>query len=60
MRRKSQLKEIEKTEGALSSKERLNYAKLGLIALIDEATGYQEVRAKNALKIEKAKLDFNA
>lgn len=29
-----------------------SYAKVGIIALIDEATGYQQVRAKNALRLK--------
>lgn len=29
-----------------------SYAKVGIIALIDEATGYQKVRAKNALQLK--------
>ena len=28
-----------------------SFAKVGIIALIDEATGYQEVRARDALKV---------
>ena len=38
------------------TKEEMAMAKLGIIALIDEATGYQEVRDKDALKKELAKI----
>lgn len=44
---RSQLKLAKQAEIIMRS-----YAKVGIIALIDEATGYQQVRAKNALRLK--------
>ena len=38
------------------TKEEMSLAKLGIIALIDEATGYQSERAKDGLKKELEKI----
>jgi len=41
---------VAKREASLTNKERMAMAKVGLDALIDEATGYENIRPKGDLK----------
>jgi hypothetical protein len=43
--------------GVEDDEERTRMAKIGILALIDEATGYQNVRPKDALRSELEKLE---
>jgi hypothetical protein len=48
---------VQATRDAIANASELSLAKLGLLALIDEATGYQDVRSDDALAKKLAELE---